>query len=129
MKCHGKRPAAFCCAGASYHGQRHPVNLVFVFGLVLPERAVPEKGAETHKHRHQRCTPNWCARRYQTGSQLSDMPYLPPKQLEEHAPQREPVGAAVVRRPLLQNLWGHVAVGAPENTPRRNLTYETGATL
>lgn len=30
-------------AGVSYHGERHAVNLVFVFGLVLSEGTVPEQ--------------------------------------------------------------------------------------
>lgn len=32
---------------SSYHGERHPVNLMFVFGLVLSEGAVPG-GEETN---------------------------------------------------------------------------------
>lgn len=31
------------CADVSYHGERHAVNLVFVFGLVLSEGTVPEQ--------------------------------------------------------------------------------------
>lgn len=31
------------CVDVSYHGKRHAVNLMFVFGLVLSERAVPKQ--------------------------------------------------------------------------------------
>lgn len=31
----------------SYHSQRHAVNLVLVFGFMLPERAVPEERKRT----------------------------------------------------------------------------------
>lgn len=31
----------------SYHGERHAVDLVFVFGLVLSEGTVPEKERQT----------------------------------------------------------------------------------
>lgn len=31
---------------SSYHGERHPVDLVLIFGFVLPERAVPVERRE-----------------------------------------------------------------------------------
>jgi len=39
--------------------------------------------------------------------------HSPPQELEEHAAQGEPVGAAVVACPLLQHLGSHVPMGAP----------------
>lgn len=44
--------------------------------------------------------------------------HSPPEQLEEHAAQREPVGAAVVRHSFLQHLRSHVPVGAPVGAER-----------
>lgn len=35
--------SAIMCVDVSYHGERHAVNLVFVFGLVLSEGTVPEQ--------------------------------------------------------------------------------------
>lgn len=34
------------CVDVSYHGERHAVNLMFVFGLVLSERTVPKQRRE-----------------------------------------------------------------------------------
>lgn len=31
------------CVDVSYHSERHAVNLMFVFGLVLSERTVPKQ--------------------------------------------------------------------------------------
>lgn len=44
--------------------------------------------------------------------------HSPPQQLEEHAAQGEPVGAAIVGHALLQNLGGHVPMGAPMEARR-----------
>lgn len=99
------RPAHGSLSAPTHHGERHPVNLVLVLRLVLPERAVPAAWRFRRFSGAQRCpaVPS-CA-------QLS--PHSPPEQLEEHAAQREPVGAAVVGHPLLQHLRRHVPVGAP----------------
>lgn len=37
------------CVDVSYHGERHAVNLMFVFGLMLSERTVPEQRREREK--------------------------------------------------------------------------------
>lgn len=44
--------------------------------------------------------------------------HSPPQQLEEHAAQGKPVGTAVIGHALLQNLRGHVPVGAPVEARR-----------
>lgn len=40
-----RAPSRKCamCIDVSYHGKRHAVNLMFVFGLVLSERTVPKQ--------------------------------------------------------------------------------------
>lgn len=59
----------------------------------------------------------WCPP--MPASSLPVPAHSPPEQLEEHAAQREPVGAAVVRHPFLQHLWSHVPMGAPVGAQSR----------
>lgn len=40
-----------------YHGERHAVDLMFVFGLVLSEGTVPEREKEREKRGH--VNSNW----------------------------------------------------------------------
>lgn len=40
-----------------YHGERHAVDLMFVFGLVLSEGTVPEREKEREKRGH--INSNW----------------------------------------------------------------------
>lgn len=87
----------------THHGEGHTVDLVLVLRLVLPKGAVPaavrgEENSVVPTRAHLRPPVS-------TGS--------PPEQLEEHAAQREPVGAAVVRHSFLQHLRSHVPMGAP----------------
>lgn len=98
-------PAHSPLRAPTHHGEGHPVNLMLILRLVLPERAVPAAWRQRGLSSAQLCPAvSSCA-------QLS--PHSPPEQLEEHAAQREPVGAAVVGHPLLQHLRRHVPVGAP----------------
>lgn len=48
-----RAPSRKCamCMDVSYHGKRHAVNLMFVFGLVLSERTVPKQRREGEMER------------------------------------------------------------------------------
>jgi len=86
---------------------------VLVLRLVLPEGAVPvaarAEGNSVGAHPHP-----------PVPSRTHPCPHnSPPEQLEEHAAQREPVGAAVVRHSFLQHLGSHVPVGAPAGGTER----------
>lgn len=108
---------------------------MLVFGLVLPEGAVPRQerpktkvnkknGEKGRQHERALSQVRDGATRITRAPGLLPglgkniswpiLPaYSPPQQLEEHAAQREPVSAAVIGHTLLQDLWGHVPVGAP----------------